>query len=59
MITIIFIFLSAAVIIFLLMFCLTLFRIEKTAVMTLMTAERKIVKNYSTNNDKNDNKKKK
>jgi len=49
---IIFIFLSAAVVVFLLMLCLTLFRIEKTMIMTLMTAERKIVKNYSNNNDK-------
>jgi len=49
--TILFIFLSAAVVIFLLMLCLTLFRIERTMIMTLMTAERKIVKDYS-NNDK-------
>jgi hypothetical protein len=52
MITIIFIFLSAAVTAFLLMLCLKLFRIERAAIMTLMTAEKKIIKNYSTNNDK-------
>jgi len=46
MITIIFIFLSAAVIAFLLMLCLTLFRIERCAIMTLMMAERKIVKTH-------------
>jgi len=49
MMMILFIFLSAAVIIFLLMLCLTLFRVEKSVIMTLMTAERKIVKDYSNN----------
>jgi|TergutMp193P3_1026864.scaffolds.fasta_scaffold37539_2 hypothetical protein len=57
MIAVIFIFLSAAVVAFLLMLCLRLFRIERTMVMTLMTAERKIVKNYSSNNDKGKKKK--
>jgi Flp pilus assembly protein protease CpaA len=43
---VIFIILSLVVISFLLMICLTLFRVEKSLKMTMMFAERKILKNY-------------
>jgi len=43
---IIFIILSFVIISFLLMICLSLFRIEKSLKMTMMFAERKITKNY-------------
>lgn len=43
---IIFILLSVAVIAFFMMICLTLFRIEKSVKITLMIAERTILKNY-------------
>jgi len=43
---VIFILLSAAVLAFFLMICMTLFRIERTVKITLMIAERTILKNY-------------
>jgi len=42
----IFLLLSAAVIAFFLMICLTLFRIERTVKLSLMIAERAILKTY-------------
>jgi len=42
----IFILLSAVVIAFLMMLCLTLFRIEKVAKISLMITERAIMKSY-------------
>jgi len=42
----IFILLSAAVMAFFLMICLTLFRIERTVKLSLMIAERAILKTY-------------
>jgi hypothetical protein len=42
----IFLMLSAAVIAFFLMICLTLFRIERTVKISLMIAERAILKSY-------------
>jgi hypothetical protein len=43
---IIFILLTAAVLVFFLMLCLTLFRIERAVKITLTIAERTILKNY-------------
>jgi len=42
----VFLMLSAAVIAFFLMICLTLFRIERTVKISLMVAERAILKSY-------------
>ncbi|GBU20237.1 hypothetical protein R80B4_00113 [Fibrobacteres bacterium R8-0-B4] len=42
----IFLLLSVAVIAFFLMICLTLFRIERTVKISLMVAERSILKSY-------------
>jgi len=42
----IFLMLSAAVIAFLMMLCLTLFRIERTVKISLMIAEKAILKSY-------------
>ncbi|MDR3012635.1 MAG: hypothetical protein LBU70_05420 [Chitinispirillales bacterium] len=44
--TVIFVFLSIAVSVFLIMICLTLFRIERTLKVALRVAERTIVKVY-------------
>jgi len=47
---VIFIFLSVLVIAFLLSLCLTLFRVERTVKMSMMAAEKKILKDYGYGN---------
>jgi hypothetical protein len=44
--TIIFVCLSIFVLVFLLMICLTLFRVERSVKMTTMLAEKKIIREY-------------
>jgi len=46
MMFVIFVCLSIFVLVFLLMICLTLFRIERSVKMTMMLAEKRIVKDY-------------
>ena len=48
--TVIFVFLSLAVALFLLMTCLTLFRIEMSIKLSLRITERKILKTYGRRN---------
>ena len=44
--TVIFVCLSIFVLVFLLMICLTLFRVERSVKMTTMLAEKKIIREY-------------